>query len=194
MIPFEPFTLDEWLNDYDSFNYAFRGFCIMHFKVHSLHADFVPNVTRQIHEQWVADVNRWLSDETDEKTVTLSHLKVLSILLYNLNIESCIGNMYDHEYQEDDVYIFAGTDEQKHDARRDLIDGRHASLSLDFCIMAVDWFERNRDDCTIPFKQPLTADMRHDLINYLVGGNVDLKALYLILKALYLRHGNGSAN
>jgi hypothetical protein len=36
--------------------------------------------------------------------------------------------------------------------------------------------------------------MRHDLLSYLISDETSPKSLYLILKAMHLRHGNGSAN
>ncbi|MFC3207209.1 hypothetical protein [Aquamicrobium soli] len=194
MIRIDERKLDEWLNSYEEFNYAFRAFCFAHFRVHNVHADFVPNVIRQVHEQWVSDNNQWLTEEADEATTTLSHVKILSLLLYNLSSESFLGNLYNHDYDEEEKYTFKGTDQQKYEARRDLIDGRESVLAMDFCIMIIDWFERNRIDRFEPYRQRLTKDMRHDLLNYLLSGACERKALYLILKALYLRSGGGHAN
>ncbi|MDX8527981.1 hypothetical protein RFM41_30330 [Mesorhizobium sp. VK25A] len=193
MIPFDEKKLDEWLADYESFNYAFREFCYANFKVHGLEAHFIPNVTKQIHAQWVADNQQWLSEETSEKTTRLSHVKICALLLFNLNSEPFLGNFFDHEYNEDVPYDFKGSDEQKATARQDLIDGRESILALDFCLLIINWFERNRTDRAIPYRQPMTADMRHDLLNYLLGGAVDRKGLYLILKAMYLRPNRGGA-
>lgn len=188
--------LDEWLADYEAFNYAFREFCFANFRVHEIRADFVPNVTRQIHEQWVLDNQNWLDEESDTETTHLSHVKILSLLLYNLNSEPFLGNIFEHEYDEIPKYEFKGTGEQKAAAKKDLIDGRESVLAMDFCVMIIDWFERNRTDRSIPYRQPMTIDMRHDLLNYLLVGGADRKGLYLILKAIYLRPsgGGGSAN
>lgn len=195
MIRFDKNKLDEWLSDYDSFNYAFREFCIAHLKVHSLHAEFVPNVTRQIHAQWVADHSEWLDNETDEHTKQLSHVKICALLLYNLTSEPFFGNMFEHNYDEEVPYIFRGTDQEKASARQDLIDGREKILALDFCFLIINWYEKNRIDRALPYRQPLTPDMRHDLISYLLTGSVDRKSLYLILKGIYLRpSAGGSAN
>ncbi|MBZ9980380.1 hypothetical protein LB521_04365 [Mesorhizobium sp. BR-1-1-8] len=193
MIPFDEKSLDEWLADYDSFNYSFREFCYANFKVHGVEAEFIPNVTKQIHAQWATDHQQWLAEETTENTTRLSHVKICALLLYNLNAEPFLGNLYDHEYNEEIPYIFKGSEKLKAAARSDLIDGREASLALDFCLLIVDWFERNRIDRAIPYRQPITSDMRHDLMNYLLIGAVDRKALYLILKAMYLRPNKGGA-
>ncbi|WP_394688454.1 hypothetical protein [Hoeflea sp.] len=187
MFPMYENKLDDWLNDYESFNREFRGFCHMHFRVHGIHADFVPDVLKQMHAQWKEDHDTWLNEEIDEKTKALSHTKICALLLYNLVSEAFLGNMYDYEYQEEQRYIFRGTEIQKDSARRDLLDAREAVLALDFVILTIDWFERNRIDRAIEFRQPLTAGMRHDLLSYLLHGQKDRKAIYLILEALYLR-------
>lgn len=195
MIHIDRDTLDTWLNDYESFNYAFREFCNAHFRIHNLHAEFIPNVTRQIHKQWCEDHALWLAQEAHENTKYLSHVKICALLLANLIAEPFLGNFFDHDYNEEPIYHFRGTSDQKDKAKRDLVDGREVSLSLDFVIIIVDWHERYRVDRNSPFVQPLTEDMRHDLMNLLIGGVVDKKSLYLILKALYLRpNGGGKAN
>ncbi|MER9950196.1 hypothetical protein [Mesorhizobium sp. M0047] len=193
MIPFHEKKLDEWLSDYESFNYDFRAFCYANFKVHGLEAEFVPNVTRQIHAQWVADHQKWLEEETDEKTKDLSHVKICALLLFNLNAEPFLGNFFDHTYQEDVQYDFRGTDAEKAAARSDLIDGRESILSLDFCILVINWFEKNRSDRVAPYRQPFTIDMRHDLLVNLINRTIDRKALYLSLKGMYLRPSHGGS-
>ncbi len=193
MIPFDENKLDEWLHDYESFNYAFRRFCFAHFRVHSVHADFVPNVTRQIHQQWVDDHADWLEKETSEETTTLSHVKICALLLHGLVSESFLGNMYDHLYDEIDKYEFRGTEDDQKKAKNDLVDGREIVLALDFVILIIDWYERNREDKSAAYSQRMTPDMRHDLISYLLSGDLNRKSLYLILKALYLRPADAGA-
>lgn len=92
MIQFTKDKLDEWLADYEAFNRDFRYFCFAHFRVHSVHSEFIPNVIAQIHAQWVSDNKKWLEEETDEKTTVLSHVKICALLLYNLNSEPFLGN------------------------------------------------------------------------------------------------------
>lgn len=179
--------LDEWLSDYSSFNHDFRNFCFMHFRVHEIRADFIPDVLKQMHAQWKEDHDLWLNEEIDENSEELSHTKICALLLYNLVSESFLGNMYDHQYDEEPKYQYQGTVEQKTQARKDLLDARESVLALDFIIIIIDWFERNRTDRSIDYRQPLTVGMRHDLLSYLLYGHKDPKALYLILEALYLR-------
>jgi hypothetical protein len=90
--------------------------------------------------------------------------------------------------------VFSGTPEQKAKARLDLVDAREALLALDFVLLVINWFEHNRTDRSEPYRQPLTEDMRHDMLSYLINDETSPKSLYLILKAMHLRHGSGSAN
>lgn len=195
MIPFDKNTLDLWLSDYDEFNDSFRSFCNAHMRVHAVHADYVPNVTRQIHAQWVADHKFWIENEMDAPTVALSHVKICALLLASLVSEAFLGNLHSYEYNEEEKYEFRGTPAEKEQAKKDLLDGREASLGLDFVILIIHWYEKNRTDRASPFIQPLTVDMRHDLLNYVLSEELEKRGLYLILKALYLRPpGNGAVN
>lgn len=186
MIPFHKDKLDEWLSDFEAFNYDFRRFCFTQFRVFELDATFVPNVLKQIHGQWVADCSDWLESEASKGTKQLSHTKILSLLLYNLISESFLGNMHNYKYDEKSKYSFAGTEEQKAKARQDLVDAREAALALDFCTMTIAWHEINKKVRLTPFKNPMAFDIRHDLIGYLLSGTADKKALYLIMHALFL--------
>lgn len=191
MFEFTSEAFDKWQADYDEFNYAFRNFCFNQFRAYAIHAEFVPNVTRQIHAMWVESCQRWLDKETDSKTHKLSYLKRASLLLHALVSLEFMGNVVEHEYNEVAKVSFRGPPEIYASSRQDLIDAREAVLALDFVILIIHYFEENRIDRIEPFKMPLTMDMRHDLIGYLLSGKCDEKAIYLILKALYLRHSLG---
>lgn len=195
MIEFNERIFKTWQSDYGEFNRAFRFHCFMQFRVFGVHADFVPTITQQIHEQWNTECNRWLAEETSDSTDKLSYLKRASLLLHSLISLTFLGNMKAYEYKETPLVTFRGTNDQFTSAKRDLIDGREIILSLDFVLNIIHYFESNRVDRVEDFRIPLTEDMRHDLINYLFSDSVDNKALYLILKALYLRSpSGGSAN
>lgn len=188
-------AFDLWQSNYEEFNFSFRRYCFIQLKAYSLHADFVPNVTKQIHEQWVDSCQKWLADRTDHNTTKLSYLKRASLLLHSLVSIQFLGNFKEHTYEEELKFTFRGNDTQYLDSRKDLIDARDAILSLDFVLNIINYFEEHRIDRVEPFRMPLTLDMRHDLLFYLLSGEVDDKALYLILKALYLRNSEGgSAN
>jgi hypothetical protein len=193
MFEFSAKIFDDWQDDYEKFNYSFRYFCFMQFRAFGLHAEFVPNVTKQIHAQWVSDCKLWLKVETPPQTKRLSYLKRASLLLHSLVSLQFLGNMVEHDYQEDPKVSFRGSTTQFEYAKKDLIDAREVVISLDFVLNIIDYFEFNRADRLEKYVVPLTIDMRHDLIGYLLSDSVDPKSLYLILKALYLRHSAGGA-
>lgn len=193
MFDFDADAFESWQSDYDEFNYAFRGYCFLQFRAYGIHAEFVPKVTRQIHALWVESCGRWLEKETDSKTQKLSYLKRASLLLHALVSIEFMGNVVEYEYNEEDKVKFRGQPDQYAASRQDLIDAREVVLALDFVLNIIHYFEINRIDRIEPFKIRLTADMRHDLISYLLSGKKDEKAIYLILKALYLRHSAGGA-
>lgn len=195
MFAFNADAFETWQSDYSEFNYAFREFCFMQFRAYGIHADFVPNVTRQIHAIWLDSCKRWLDKETDAQTHRLSYLKRASLLLGALVSTPFLGNVVEHEYDEEEKVEFRGPPDLYASSRMDLIDAREAVLALDFVLNIIHYFEINRNDRVEEFQIRLTVDMRHDLISYLLTGKVEEKALYLILKALYLRHSaGGSAN
>lgn len=193
MLPFSPKIFDDWQSSYEEFNYAFRQYCFMQFRAFNLTADFVPNVMNQIHTEWNKECERWLAEETGPDTHVLSHLKRASLLLHSLVSLQFLGNMKNHEYDEIPKVEFRGTSKEFESARTDLIDAREILLSLDFVLNIIHYFESNRVDRSTKFSIPLTADMRHDIIGYLLSDAVDAKAIYLILKALYLRPSSGGA-
>lgn len=193
MLEFNAEIFEAWHDDYECFNNDLRYFCVMQFRAYGVHADFVPNVTRQIHAQWVEACAKWLSVETSHQTSKLSHLKKASLLLYSLTSIQFLGNFEDYEYDEVPKVTYRGSKATYETSRQDLIDAREIILSLDYVLNVIHYFELNRVDRIEEFKSPLTADMRHDLIAYFINGSPDPKALYLILKALYLRHSAGGA-
>lgn len=191
MFEFSAEIFEKWQDDCDAFNYDFRRYCILQFRAFSVDAVFVPNVIEQIHSQWNSECARWLEDETGPETKKLSYLKRASLLLHSLISIQFIGNMTDHEYKEDPKVQFRG-DQATYDlARRDLIDARETILALDFVLNIIHYFESNRIDRETKFQNPLTVDMRHDLIGHLLSDKVDAKSIYLVLKGLYNRHSSG---
>jgi len=195
MFEFSAETFETWHSDYDEFNYAFRKYCFLQFRAYGVKAEFVPNVTKEIHTGWVDSCQRWLTKETDDTTQKLSYLKRASLLLNSMVSLQFLGNFAEHEYDEEAKVEFRGPTDLYTSSRQDLIDARDIVLALDFVLNIIHYFEENRIDRAEPFRLRLTVDMRHDLIGYLISGKTDEKAIYLILKALYLRHSaGGSAN
>lgn len=195
MDDFNEKTFKLWQDDFSEFNRGFRLYCFQQFRVYSIHVDFVPGAMEQIHRRWIERCAAWLSKETHPSTQTLSHIKRAALLLYALTSIQFLGNFHEHQYDETPKFTFRGTKEQFENSRRDLIDGREAVLALDFILNVIHYFESNRVDREEEFSERLTEDMRHDILSYLIAGEPQEKALYLILKALYLRHTReGAAN
>lgn len=194
MIPIDANSLDRWIEDFDAFNYDFKKFCFLHMRAFSVHADFAPGALEAIHATWKRDCEDWLENEAHPSTSNLSHIKIAGLLLASLRTAFLL-DMYDYEYKDAERVMLAISGDRAAAARADLVDGREAVLALDFCLAVVDWFEANRVDRKSEYVVTLTEDMRHDLLVYLLGEQVDKKALYLILKALFTRaNGGGSAN
>lgn len=188
-------TIDEWLSDFSEFNFAFRTFCFSNFHAFGVHAEFTPNVLNEVHSGWKEDVADWLQHEVSTETKELSQLKITSLLLYNLTRIPFLGSMHAHDWGANQKFFSSLSGSKFDEAKKDLIDLRDLLLSFDFCIAVIDWVERNRCDRSTPYTQRLTPDMRHDMLSYLLGETKDKRALYLILKALYLREpGCHSAN
>jgi hypothetical protein len=101
--------------------------------------------------------------------------------------------MREHEYNGRESVYFAGQPGDREENKKDLIDAREAVLALDFCFLILDAIERSRTDKIGQYVMPLTLDMRHDLLVYLISGERERQAIFLVLKALLLRRG-GSAN
>jgi hypothetical protein len=198
MVSLTSTTLDEWLDNFEAFNYAFKTFCVETFRTFSVHAEFIPGVLAQIHMQWKADCEHWLKHETDPNTTRLSEIKIISLLMNNLCSEAFLGNMSDHEYKDElaDSLVFTFDSAIYDQVRRDLVDAREAMLALCFCFNLASWVEVNRIDRVEPFYNRMTVDMRHDMLSYLLSDKRERKALYLIVKALFLRTPlpNGTAN
>ncbi|MQX37929.1 hypothetical protein [Roseospira navarrensis] len=195
MIDFNESAFKRWQEDFDDFNYGFRSYCFQQFRVYSIHVDFVPGALQQIHRRWVERCEVWLNQETHPTTKKLSHIKRAALLLHALTSIQFLGNFQEHEYDEEQKYDFRGTADQFNQSKQDLIDAREAVLALDFVLNIIHYFESNRIDREEPFSVRLTMDMRHDILSYILSGEPQEKALYLILKALYLRHTRaGAAN
>ncbi len=187
-------TIDLWLEDYDEFNQDFRRNCFKLFQAFGLSADFIPNALKGVHQQWVDDHRDWMANQVD-KSERLSHLKIISLLLYNLCKIPFLGNMKNHDYSASQEFFAKATGESYEKNRRDIIDGREIVISFDFCFMFLDAIERNRRDRDDQYVMPLTEDMRHDFIVYLTSKEPEREAVYLIFKALFLRKMNkGSHN
>jgi hypothetical protein len=187
-IQFGPSTLYDWLSDFDSFNYEFRRFCFQIGQAFGLDLQFDGNTLRLVHQKWHDDCENWRTQHfPGEPAAALSHIKVSALLLHHLSAAPFFSAVYDHEYTSDLNYTFCGSPAQYDEARSELIAAREAILSFDFCLAIICWYEERRIDREQAYTFRMTRDLRHDMISYLVSRKTDPKALYLILKALFIR-------
>lgn len=187
MILFEPDTVYDWLTDFESFSYSFKQYCFLIAQAFGLEITFDSNTLKLAHEKWSADCEVWRTQHFPNETDALSPAKVGALLLHNLSTGPYIARVAEHEFKSELRYRFAGTVEQKAEAKADLVAAREVVLALDFCLMVLCWYEGNRIDRREPFAFRLTPELRHDMISYLVSRNTDPKAIYLILEALFAR-------
>lgn len=187
MIEFAADTLYDWQSDYDAFNYAFKRFCFQIAQAFSLDVQFDSNALKLVHEKWAADCEIWRTQHFPGETAALSHIKVAALLLHNLSISPYIGQVKPHQFNSERHYSFSGSAAQLEEAKADLVAARDVVLALDFCLSVICWYEENRIDRVEAFVFRMTPDLRHDVLSYLVSRQTDPKALYLILKALFIR-------
>lgn len=191
---FRESTLYEWLTDYDGFSYEFKRFIFQITQAFGLDCRFDSNTLRLAHAKWKEDCEVWRTQHFAGEADALSHIKVAALLLHNLASSPFIAGLYDHEFTTEPEYHFSGTPEQYDEARQDLISAREVILSLDFCISIICWYEERRIDRTDPHVFRMTVDLRHDIISYLVSRQSEQKAVYLILKALFIRRPLSTRN
>jgi hypothetical protein len=184
---FKESTLYEWLSDYDSFSYEFKRFVFQITQAFGLLCRFDENTLKLVHEKWNEDCEIWRTQHFDGEADALSHIKLSALLLHHLSASPYISGLFKHDYTSDLHYQFSGTTEQLEEAKQDVVSAREAIFSLDFCISVICWYEERRIDRIEPHIFRMTPDLRHDIISYLVSRNTDQKAIYLILKALFIR-------
>jgi hypothetical protein len=187
MIPFGPSTLYDWLSDYGSFNYEFRRFCFQIGQAFSLDLQFDGNQLKLAHGKWHDDCEDWRTHHFPGQATAISHVKMAALLLHHLSATPFFSGVYDHAFSSNPDYRFVGTPAQFEEAKAELVAAREAILSLDFCLSIICWYEERRIDREQAYEFRMTRDLRHDIISYLVSRNTDPKALYLILKALFIR-------
>lgn len=180
-------TVYAWLTDYESFAYDFKRTCFVTCQALGLDCRFDEAALKLVHDKWVEACEAWRTEHFPEEADALSHLKVIALLLYHLSLSPYISAVYNHSFGNDLYYSFSGTDEEKLEARDEIVAAREVILALDFCISVAVWYEERRIDRASPFDNRMTRDLRHDIISYLVSRQGDSKGLYLVLKALFIR-------
>ena len=106
-----------------------------------------------------------------------------------LQLQCHPGNagLYEFDIEGTREYEFNGPEEIRLEVRKDINAGRSAYLGYQFCIFVINFFERWRIDKRQAFEFRMTSDMEHNLLVYILSDCRDPMAIYLILKALYIR-------
>ena len=188
MLELTPECLSRWKSSFDDFRYDFLSFCHPLTKAGGYYLFFNQALMNTAHSSWVAECERWEAAYIMPDSNGLSHLKTLSILLYCF---ACVEWVRDFEEfdpeSERDGYIFNGSSEDYEEFRGALNAGRGTYLVFQFCIQVINWYEAGRIDRRQKFELRLTHDLEHDIMVYLLSERRDPMAIFLFLKALYVR-------
>ncbi|MGM4963968.1 hypothetical protein AB7714_10715 [Tardiphaga sp. 1201_B9_N1_1] len=183
--------LADWRADFDTFSSFFLR------KVQSICNDVGYQLDpdrdslRIAHKAWAAACDRWKKERVNENSGDLSHIKVLSLLLYHLVSVDWAPTLFDRIPR--DSGRWANKEELRDQIRGCINAGRGNYLGFQFVIQLINWFEEARVDRNEPFSFRLTPDLEHDLMVYFGSQKHDELSTYLILKALYSRPGeNGN--
>ena len=177
-------SLDRWLGDFDAFRVDFLTKCHPLCMALGYQLDFDQRQLETAHVAWRASHELWLGHRVEVSTEALSHIKILGLLLYHLSTVSWVRYLFEYNGE---YHKFNGTPEQRTEAARDLNAGREACLALYFCTQVINAFEQYRTDKSDGFEYRMTKDLEFDLMHYLLGGEKSEIAVFLILKALYVR-------
>lgn len=178
--------IDDWLKDFTSFSsyLTFRAGDLC--KSVGYHFEVDQEALRSAHNEWVALCEYWLKSKLMPNSNGLSHLKLMALLLYALCKFDWVKVLLEWSANNDGS-AFDGTPEERRELQRDINKARGKFLAYTFAIDVIEWFEQGREDRVEEFVPRMTHDMEHDLLAYLMAGNVDPIGLFLILKALYVR-------
>lgn len=186
MIPLKEDTLYDWLESAQAFSYDFKAYCFQNFRVFGLSAEFSKGKIDDIHARWVSGCEDLLANSCHTSTTDLSPSKILAILLSLLVTERFLDGVFVYEYSDESELVFVGSPTQYTEARQSLIDGQELVLAFDFIFHVFAWYKENSSANIANARIKFNAAMRHDFLNYLSSGDVDHRAIYLILKALSL--------
>lgn len=176
--------LDRWLNEFDAFRVDFLRVCHPICMALGYQLDFDQRQIETAHVAWRASHEIWKSHRVSEGTDKLSHIKIVALLLFHLSNVNWVRTLYEYN---GDYHKFNGTPEQRAETAKDLNAGREAFLAFHFSIMIINWFETYRTDKSDPFEYRMSKDLEFDLMHFLIGVEKSEMALFLILKAVYLR-------
>lgn len=144
------------------------------------------------HRNWVARCEFW-QPERVKNGQPLSEMKKLALLLFQLASVDWVGEIVETTTEPSEVSRYRGNIPLWEAIRKGICSGPEAYFGLQFVVQVINRIERARQDRVEVFRFRLTPDLQHDILVYLHSDAKDDLALFLILKALYSRHG-GRAN
>lgn len=180
-------TLDEWLESFDSFEYALNFYTKNFAKAFGLYFDSDRAFLEVAHRNWRAECELWEKTLLMPNSNGLSHLKTVAILLHSLIAQDWVLKLREFDGGDRDGFDFTGNDAEREETRKDINGGGGRFLGFTFVIAVIDWYEAGRTDKVEAFVPRITDDLAHDLMVYLSSGKADAVAIFLILKALYVR-------
>jgi hypothetical protein len=180
--------LDRWAQSFDDFRLDFLHYCHPLTKAGGYSFTFNQSVMKAAHERWVEACSTWEKAFIMPNSQGLSHLKMMALLLHALSCEEWVRELCDFDSElERDGHVFTGDEDDLEEFRRDINAGRGTYLAFQFCTQVINWFENGRIDRKQPFEVRLTNDLEHDFMVYLLSERREPMAIFLILKALYVR-------
>jgi len=182
-----PQCLDEWTASYDALFRALMQYAQPLTKACGYSFEYDSHALRAAHADWVSDCQSWHSTRLMPDSNGLSHLKMLALLIHHLAQAPWVSNLFEFDIEGTREYEFNGPEEIRLEVRKDINAGRGAYLGYQFCIFVINFFERWRIDKQQEFVFRMTDDMEHNLLVYILSDSRDPIAIYLILKALYIR-------
>jgi hypothetical protein len=185
--------LDLWLKDFGLFWEDMRKFVLAVSHGVGLSFETDEEALQIAHANWVARCAMWQRERLQQRSIGLSHVKILSLLLYQLASVDWATKFHKCSETPDGLNNpYTGKPRLvKDDTRLGIIEGGGTYLAFQFVIHMINWFEIPRTDRSVPFEFRLTPDLEHDLMLYLGSEIKDELALFLMLKCLYVRPGEG---
>jgi hypothetical protein len=188
MPPFSADCLDQWLASFDDFRYEFLRHCTLLCKVCGYYFDFNQQLLEIAHKNWKAQCDLWQASRIMKDSSHLSHLKIAAILIQELSDVEWVTNLYEYDPSSEILNVdFSGTSEEREEVRKDINAGRGTYLGFQFVMQVLNWFEQARIDRAQPFIFRMTSDLEHDIMVYLLSEYRNAMAIFLTLKALYVR-------
>jgi transposase-like protein len=148
----------------------------------------VANAVRLGSTIYADEASHWDALEARFLTKRINHSEAYSTPEACTNMaESFFKELFEYDGEDRDGFVFTGTDAERAETRKDINAGRGTFLGYSFVIDVIEWFEAGRIDKVEPFDSRWTHDLQHDFMVYLMSPKSDSLAIFLILKALYVR-------